>query len=100
MKISGMFDNIHLISFSWLISRGYISCNWIEWLKNPLLLSSSSCALLGVSSFASLYGSFVSLSFCFLFLGACLVLHQKYFGVKTGCLASARENFSIVSILL
>ncbi|GJX36378.1 putative RNA-directed DNA polymerase, eukaryota, reverse transcriptase zinc-binding domain protein [Tanacetum coccineum] len=41
MKKGDLFDNIRASSFSWLSHRGQMSSNWIEWLKNPLLLAGS-----------------------------------------------------------
>ncbi|GJT58884.1 RNA-directed DNA polymerase, eukaryota, reverse transcriptase zinc-binding domain protein [Tanacetum coccineum] len=41
MKKGDLFDNICASSFSWLSHRGQMSSNWIEWLKNPLLLAGS-----------------------------------------------------------
>ncbi|GJX11957.1 putative RNA-directed DNA polymerase, eukaryota, reverse transcriptase zinc-binding domain protein [Tanacetum coccineum] len=39
MRKSDIFDNILLSSYSWLHHRGHMICNWIDWLKSPMLLS-------------------------------------------------------------
>nr|GEV35059.1 putative RNA-directed DNA polymerase, eukaryota, reverse transcriptase zinc-binding domain protein [Tanacetum cinerariifolium] len=36
-----LFDNICASSFSWISNRGHVSCNWVEWLENPLLIAGS-----------------------------------------------------------
>ncbi|GJX53578.1 RNA-directed DNA polymerase, eukaryota, reverse transcriptase zinc-binding domain protein [Tanacetum coccineum] len=41
MRKSDIFDNIRLSSYSWLHHRGHMICNWIDWLKSHMLLSSN-----------------------------------------------------------
>ncbi|GJW53186.1 RNA-directed DNA polymerase, eukaryota, reverse transcriptase zinc-binding domain protein [Tanacetum coccineum] len=41
IKKGDLFDNICASSFFWLSHMGRVSCNWVEWLKNPLLLAGS-----------------------------------------------------------
>ncbi|GKE30212.1 hypothetical protein Tco_1445596, partial [Tanacetum coccineum] len=41
MRKNDIFDNIRLSSYSWLHQRGHMICNWIDWLKSPMLLSSN-----------------------------------------------------------
>ncbi|GJT14242.1 putative RNA-directed DNA polymerase, eukaryota, reverse transcriptase zinc-binding domain protein [Tanacetum coccineum] len=36
-----IYDNIRSSSFSWLHHRGRMVCNWIDWLKSPMLVSSN-----------------------------------------------------------
>ena len=56
-------------------------------------------SLLGVSSKSRLYGSFVDMFFLAVtFPGACMGLHQKHRGVKTGGMASVGGDFSRVLV--
>ncbi|GKB48127.1 RNA-directed DNA polymerase, eukaryota [Tanacetum coccineum] len=41
IKRSDIYDNIRSSTFSWLHHRGRMSCSWIDWLKSPLMVSSS-----------------------------------------------------------
>ncbi|GKA83403.1 putative RNA-directed DNA polymerase, eukaryota, reverse transcriptase zinc-binding domain protein [Tanacetum coccineum] len=41
IKKGDLFDNIRASSFSWISNWGHVSCNWVEWLKNPLLIAGS-----------------------------------------------------------
>ncbi|GJX62303.1 RNA-directed DNA polymerase, eukaryota [Tanacetum coccineum] len=41
MRKSDIFDSIRLSLYSWLRHRGHMICNWIDWLKSPLLRSSN-----------------------------------------------------------
>ena len=53
-------------------------------------------SLLGVSSKSRLYGSFVDMFFLAVtFPGACMGLHQKHRGVKTGGMASCVGIFLV-----
>nr|GEU95640.1 hypothetical protein [Tanacetum cinerariifolium] len=38
MRKSDIFNNIRLSSYSWLHHMGHMICNWIDWLKSPMLL--------------------------------------------------------------
>ena len=98
MGKSDIFENIRSSSFSWLHHRGHMSCNWVEWLKNPLLLTITSFTwlTLGISSISRLFCS-LFLHFIF-FPGTCLGLHQKHYGVKTGVSAFVSGGFSLVSV--
>ncbi|GJW27969.1 RNA-directed DNA polymerase, eukaryota, reverse transcriptase zinc-binding domain protein [Tanacetum coccineum] len=39
MRKSDIFDNIRSSSFSWLFHMGHMACNWVDWLKSPLLIA-------------------------------------------------------------
>nr|GEX90243.1 RNA-directed DNA polymerase, eukaryota, reverse transcriptase zinc-binding domain protein [Tanacetum cinerariifolium] len=41
IKKGDLFDNIRASSFSWISNRGHVPCNWVERLKNPLLIAGS-----------------------------------------------------------
>ena len=57
-------------------------------------------SLLGVSSKSRLSGSFVDMYFLAVtFPGACMGLHQKHRGVKTGGMASVGGDFSLVLVI-
>nr|GEU82911.1 hypothetical protein [Tanacetum cinerariifolium] len=41
IKKDDLFDNIRASSSSWISNWGHVLCNWVEWLKNPLLIAGS-----------------------------------------------------------
>ncbi|GJZ13996.1 RNA-directed DNA polymerase, eukaryota, reverse transcriptase zinc-binding domain protein [Tanacetum coccineum] len=41
IRRSDIYDNIRSSTFSWLDHRGRMSCSWVDWLKSPMLVSST-----------------------------------------------------------
>nr|GEV54431.1 hypothetical protein [Tanacetum cinerariifolium] len=37
IKKGDLFDNIRASSFSWISNRGYVPCDWVEWLKKSFI---------------------------------------------------------------